>query len=484
MNWDELLCEERFAPVEEEPKQFSKYPISEFEKDYKTIISSAAFRRLQDKTQVFPLDKSDFVRTRLTHSLEVSTIAKQLGGMIINNFIIKNKSAATEKRGEDMVSHMRQILDVLMCAGLLHDLGNPPFGHFGEVIIQDWFKNHFNDDSFTYRGEKIVDLLPESTRKDMENFEGNAQALRILAKCRGNPEGGGINLTYGVINTLIKYPGFSADVNKNSANIKEHKFGVFISESEAFNEVTSKTGTGTNRHPLTYILEAADDIAYATADLEDAFKKGLFSLDAFISYYCGVIEDLEKKIKTKYDKSDNLIKGLQERLSNAARNQENDARHFHDWVSWARNWLMYAAAYKFTKEYEKIMNGEWERDLFDYTVHHLSIQALKKSMQKFVYHSPAILKLELSAHSIITSLLDKFVAAALYFESEDLNYPQINSCAKLMDLVSENLKNDYASSQKDNEEYNLYLRFLLVTDFISGMTDSFAKELYQELNGY
>jgi len=177
MEWENLLSLKRQVEKEEEPFEFEKYPIEEFEKDYLTIVSSSAFRRLQDKTQVFPLDKSDFVRTRLTHSIEVSTIARQLGLMITEN--------KTDYLKDDFKNNpicAKQIPMVLSCAGLLHDIGNPPFGHFGEVIIGDWFKNEFQKDEFTYKGKPIRELFGKQMRNDLENFEGNAQALRILSK--------------------------------------------------------------------------------------------------------------------------------------------------------------------------------------------------------------------------------------------------------------------------------------------------------------
>ena len=168
MNWEKLLSAETQVPREEEPEEFGKYPMSDLEKDYKAIISSAAFRRLQDKTQVFPLDKSDFVRTRLTHSLEVSTIARQLGIMITKN---KTGYVPKEFEAKELVE---RIPVVLSCAGLLHDLGNPPFGHFGEVVIGEWFENEFQKDGFCYKSVPIAEHLSEQMRLDLQNFEGNA----------------------------------------------------------------------------------------------------------------------------------------------------------------------------------------------------------------------------------------------------------------------------------------------------------------------
>ena len=175
MEWKTLLSTEKLASEIAEPAVFKDYPINEFEKDYSKIVSSAAFRRLQDKTQVFPLDKSDFIRTRLTHSIEVSTIARQLGIMISKN--------TTKYKPDDIDTEDAEgIASVLLCAGLLHDLGNPPFGHFGETVIGDWFKE--NLDCIDYKGKSLRTWLNDQMVSDLENFEGNAQALRILLKAQ------------------------------------------------------------------------------------------------------------------------------------------------------------------------------------------------------------------------------------------------------------------------------------------------------------
>jgi dGTPase len=224
MEWKNLLSLETQIEKEAEPSEFKDYPINELEKDYKAIISSAAFRRLQDKTQVFPLDKSDFVRTRLTHSIEVSTIARQLGIMIT-----KNK---TKYLQEDFKNNADDIINeipvILSCAGLLHDIGNPPFGHFGEVVIGEWFRKEFEREEFIYKEKPIKDILSEQMKKDLENFEGNAQALRILSKAKHHEEGYNVNLSYAVLNTLIKYPTDSTSFSSKDVDVKRHKLGYFV----------------------------------------------------------------------------------------------------------------------------------------------------------------------------------------------------------------------------------------------------------------
>ena len=479
MNWEQLLSTETQVKREVEPEDFAKYPMDDLEKDYKAIISSAAFRRLQDKTQVFPLDKSDFVRTRLTHSLEVSTIARQLGIMITRNATGYLPDDFKNKDGKDKL--VEKIPEVLSCAGLLHDLGNPPFGHFGEVVIGDWFKNEFQKEEFCYKKIAIRELLTEQMQSDLKNFEGNAQALRILSKIRNKGKSHEINLTPGVIGALIKYPTDSLHVtNKKDPDIRRHKLGYYLAEQETFEKVSKETGTWIDeknvaRHPLTFLMEAADDIAYSTADLEDALKKKMFSLKEFIAYFKGNLEDDEK--------AQLLIKDLERRLENV-QDEESEMIAFQNWMDYARGWFMYCVTYSFSRNYKSIMNGEFQRELIQGTFHEKSMKIFKNAMVEFVYEQPEIVKLELSAKKIISTLLDDFIYAVIYMDETEEEYKNHQFQKKLCSLIPDNLKADYEKAKTNDEGYNLYLRMLMITDFISGMTDSYAKNLYQELNAY
>lgn len=479
MNWEQLLSTETQVKREVEPEDFAKYPMDDLEKDYKAIISSAAFRRLQDKTQVFPLDKSDFVRTRLTHSLEVSTIARQLGIMITRNATGYLPDDFKNKDGKDKL--VEKIPEVLSCAGLLHDLGNPPFGHFGEVVIGDWFKNEFQKEEFCYKKIAIRELLTEQMQSDLKNFEGNAQALRILSKIRNKGKSHEINLTTGVIGALIKYPTDSLHVtNKKDPDIRRHKLGYYFAEQGTFEKVSKETGTWIDeknvaRHPLTFLMEAADDIAYSTADLEDALKKKMFSLKEFIAYFKGNLEDDEK--------AQLLIKDLERRLENV-QDEESEMIAFQNWMDYARGWFMYCVTYSFSRNYKSIMNGEFQRELMQGTFHEKSMKIFKNAMVEFVYEQPEIVKLELSAKKIISTLLDDFIYAVIYMDETEEEYKNHQFQKKLCSLIPDNLKADYEKAKTNDEGYNLYLRMMMITDFISGMTDSYAKNLYQELNAY
>ena len=479
MEWEKLLSLKRQVEKEKEADSFNKYPSSELEKDYQEIISSAAFRRLQDKTQVFPLDKSDFVRTRLTHSLEVSAIARRLGIMVT-----QNKSEYKKKAFQD-AEIQAKIPEILSCAGLLHDIGNPPFGHFGEVVIGEWFRNQLEKDDFTFKEQKVKEILSEQERKDLIHFEGNAQALRILSKIRHNVEGYDVNLSYGVLNTLIKYPVSSMEFDTDAQDIKKHKPGYYYAEQEIMQAICQETGTakdsGFVRHPLVYLMEAADDIAYSTADLEDALKKGLFTLDQFMEYFEREAELIQNKAHKSY--SLDWLKDLQERIEKNERNKENELVAFQKWMVVVRKWLMNAAAFGFSQNYDAIMEGNYKHDIFYNTNHEETIEILKGAMKEFVYNDREILKLELAAKKIIDALLDDFVHAVLYWEEEDDTYKMSKADKKLVSMISENYKEDYEHVKTGNPGEDLYLRFLMVTDYISGMTDSYAKNLYRELNG-
>ena len=460
MEWAKLLSTEKLSSEPPEPDSFKEYPINAFEKDYSRIVSSAAFRRLQDKTQVFPLDKSDFIRTRLTHSIEVSTIARQLGIMISKN--------TTQYKPTDIAvpEDAEAIASVLLCAGLLHDLGNPPFGHFGETVIGDWFKE--NLDHVKYKGRSLRSWLSEQMIADLENFEGNAQALRILLKAK---HGSSLNLSKAIISTLVKYPTDSCSVDKGSADIRKHKLGFFAAEQETFEQISEAVGTATPdkgivRHPLTYLLEAADDIAYSTADLEDAFKKGLFTLDQFIEYYTNSY-DHSKIVPHRSPEyfSDEQIQELSKQRG-ADHTPENDSAAFKKWLTQTRQWLMYVAIYRFSCKYKEIMAGTYCGDLFEGTNHAITIDILKGAMRKFAFDTPGILKLELSGQVILDFLLDHFVPAVLYYDSEYCTDGQAPSKAdkKLLAIFSGNYKQDYQNTRTGTESFDLYLRLLMVTD--------------------
>ena len=225
MEWKTLLSEKRMRGANSMSVKQSDFR-SEFEKDYHRIIGSASFRRLQDKTQVFPLDQSDFIRTRLTHSLEVSSLAKSLGQNIGEAILENGKDVTFTRKTKEDISH------ILECAGLIHDIGNPPFGHFGELAIRDWFVRKLPE--LEYKGQILDDILSPQMKADFYHFEGNAQALRLVTRLHYLVDEYGMNLTYALLNTIIKYPIASTEVHPDSGDIQREENGIFSGRSADF----------------------------------------------------------------------------------------------------------------------------------------------------------------------------------------------------------------------------------------------------------
>ncbi len=472
MEWKNLLCEKRQSSSKGSNKNDLR---NEFQKDYHRIICSASFRRLQDKTQVFPLDKSDFVRTRLTHSLEVASFAKTLGQTAFQYLIDNNKD-------EELTPEIKEkVCSILECAGLLHDIGNPPFGHFGEDSIRNWFKNNLS--KIEFKGTSVEDYLNEQMKNDLYHFEGNAQALRLLAKLHYLVDENGMHLTYALLNTLIKYPVSSCGINKHSGNIKDKKMGYYFAEQELFEDITESTGAVNCRYPLTFLLEAADDIAYHTADIEDAVKKGFLS-------YSQLLEELrsEKYINKCTDVQEiqsykNAVDMLETKYAKAKENgvPNPELNAVQNWIIYVQGQLLYCASYGFTKNYQSIMNGTFSTEVISASRGKTLSDALGSIVCDYVFKSCEIYKTEIAAGNIINFLLDKFVPAAVIYDTDNELSPMDE---RIIHLISDNYRQIYKiySDGKDENE-KLYLRLLLVTDYICGMTDSFAKRLYQELNG-
>lgn len=471
MNWKNILCEDRI-------RQFSKSTSSrdlrtEFEKDYHRIISSAAFRRLQDKTQVFPLDKNDYVRTRLTHSLEVSSFARSLG-QSVGQSIINNKLS------KDFSYEQREsISDILECAGLIHDIGNPPFGHFGESAIQDWCKNNFV--KLTFKEKKIDEILSDEQKNDFYHFEGNAQALRVVSKLHFLVDENGMNLTKALLSTIIKYPVNSTGIDKYSGNIRTKKMGYFDADKDIFENVDASVGSNGNRNPLTYLLEAADDIAYLTADIEDSLKKGMISLDTLIL-------EINKRISKSQNKeaadfAGQCLEKLNKKYEKATDKNlsEPDVYAIENWMVIVQGQVLQLVTDCFVDNYESIMAGTFAKSLIEGSKASLLMDILGDIAFKYTFTSKPIYKLEIAADTILNFLLDKFMKAILYYDTDE-KLSVVDK--KIISMISRDYMHIYHYySEGKSESDRLYLRLLLVTDYICGMTDSFAKNLYQEFNG-
>lgn len=464
MTWDRLLSAERSRSAKRNPDDIR----SEFAKDYHRIISSASFRRLQDKTQVFPLDRGDFVRTRLTHSLEVSSFAGSIGDTALARLSETHPEITPQVRAD--------CAEILRCAGLIHDIGNPPFGHFGEFAIREWFTD--NLPRLSCRGKSAAELLTPQQHADLEHFEGNAQALRVLTKLHFMVDSNGMNLTYALLNTIIKYPVPSTGINKKSGDIRTKKMGYFAAEQQLYENITSSTGAKDCRYPLTWLLEAADDIAYKTADIEDAQRKGLLSYNTLLSE----LGSLTDKCRTRGE-SETLQKTL-ELLPHYLRNarqrgmpsvEENAVQNF---LVRVQSMMIYAAADSFVKNYDLIMRGELRTELLaDSPVRVLS-DALSDIACRYAFNSKEILRIELSVSEMVNCLLERLSGAALRFETPQEKMTD----SKLINVISENYVKICRSGWSSPSE-EMYSRLMLVTDYVCGMTDGFARQLFRELRG-
>ena len=456
MEWNQLLSKQHY------------YSDIVYNNDYDTIICSTLFRRLQDKAQVFPLDNDDYIRTRLTHSLEVSAIGKRLGEYVFKKLKKAKKDLCFETHTEKNFS------DVLLCAGLVHDIGNPPFGHFGEYAIREWFQTNLNH---LYLGkEKITNLLSDWQLQDLYSFEGNAQSLRILSKTPYLGKRNGFNLSYEILGAIMKYPISSEDLLHN--NPKGYKkMGYNFSEKELFRDINRKMGLFGNRHPLSYLLEAADDIAYRTSDVEDAMVKKVIGFQDIVKALQNYEPEdrINDSIFKKY--TNQLVAIYNEELKKNDRKPELTA--IQRWNQFMQGIMIANAGDSFFENYAAIMSGDFCGNLFDGTIAGDIIRAIAELSERLIYTSSIKTRTELFGRRVINSLLDQFMPAALLYDTgESISFIE----KRTIDTVSEFYKSMYHSeAYKRNSQEKLYLRILMITDYISGMTDSYAKRLYQEL---
>lgn len=439
MEWKQLISNKRFGQEHKHAERHDDR--SEFKRDYDRLIFSSAFRRLQNKTQVFPLPGSIFVHNRLTHSLEVASVGMSIGNDISRHVI--------QKRPELKDTLVEEIGTIVSAACLAHDLGNPPFGHSGEKAIQTFFSEG--------PGQKIKSMVSSEFWDDITHFEGNANAFRILThRFKGRRQGGFV-MTYSMLASIVKYP-FASCLAGNHG-----KFGFFASETESYRKIADELGIFCKsapgeplkyaRHPLVYMVEAADDICYEIMDIEDSHKLKILSFaeteHLLLSFFD---EDIQQKIRQRIideELSDENEKVVYMRASVIGK-LENEC----------------VAA--FLAHEEEILAGTFEGSLID----HISERQKKayKECEKIsyskIYQSKPVLDIELSGYQIMATLMEVFVEAAvnpLRFYSKQL------------------LRR--VSSQYDIENENLEERIMAVIDYISGMTDIYALDIYQKING-
>ncbi|WP_308003893.1 dGTP triphosphohydrolase, partial [uncultured Chryseobacterium sp.] len=394
---------------------------NEFENDYGRLISSAPIRRLQDKTQVFPLEQSDYIRTRLTHSLEVSYIASSIG-QSIEKYLLDIGDIDESQKGN--------LSSLLRVAGLVHDLGNPPFGHFGEEAIKKFFKDYF---------EQNTTSLSDLEKSDFENFDGNVQTFRILSKLAYFGDEFGYNLTYSSLASIIKYPSNSIDGNKNPyTEISKKKFGYFVTETEKYKEISDYLKLRNKRSPIVYLLEPADDIAYSAADIEDGIKLGIININTV------------KEIFTKnLDHNKNEVIGYLDSLIEEYKNEKyiDDSLIIQKFRIFTQRKMIESIIECFKSNYEEIMLGDFESEIIDKSAAS-DIRKSYKKLQYSIFNDKTILKKEIAGWEAIYGLLKIFIKAtkSTNFKAAGNTYE-----SRLFNIISASHRKVY----EDVENYNV-----------------------------
>ncbi len=428
LEWHYLLNFDRFG--ENTPSKTSDFR-SQFQRDYDRLIFSPEFRKLQSKTQVFPLPGDIFVHNRLTHSLEVASVGRSIASLVAEHLSNKN---IIDKR------FAIEIPTVVSTACLAHDIGNPPFGHSGENTLSSFFAHG--------GGNVIKQLLTESQWSDLIKFEGNANVLRLLTHSFYGRRSGGFALTYATLGSIIKYPYSSLQSNK--------KYGYFDSESDTFFKIAEACGLKHNnvvvRHPLVYLVESADDISYLIMDIEDAHRLGIINTKTVFDYLLPFLDqhaDLKQKF---FGRSAKLI------------NSEKIA-YLRSVVI---NILVNNCSQIFIENYEQIMNGVFKGSLSENLPNDLKLilDNCKQLGITKIYNDTGVKKLEISGYRVLTTLMQYYVEAVMS--------PQKPYSNLLLSTISEQYQPFYGS---------LYEKIRLVIDFLSSMTDIQAVKLYREIMG-
>lgn len=447
--WKLLLEEKRFRPKSSTIPSDGRNP---FENDYGRLISSAPIRRLQDKTQVFPLEQSDYTRTRLTHSLEVSYIASSIA-QSIEKFLLK--------KGEINQEQIGLLSSLLRVSGLVHDLGNPPFGHFGEKAVMKFFRDYFEENKKT--------TMSDREKADFVYFDGNVQTLRILSKLYYFGDEFGYNLTYSSLASIIKYPSNSLEGNQDEwKEIAKKKFGYFVTEEKTYNELNKHLNLNNKRSPVVYLLEAADDIAYSAADIEDGVKLGIIDIYKVREIFHSNLT-VNKEVVIK--KLDELIAKF---LSIPIIDTSIIIQQFRIFT---QQLMIEQIINTFSERYDEIMQGTLESEIIDASKAS-DIRKAYKQLQYIVFDDSNIVKKEIAGWEAIYGLLKIFTKAT---QSKNFQEKGNTYESRLYKLISSSYRYVYSNIEKyENEEYR---KLQLIVDYVSGMTDSYAINLYQELKG-
>jgi len=443
MQWEQLLSLKKQGVtnkrlrIEEDPTRLG------FEVDYDRIIFSQAFRSLQDKTQVIPLSQTSFVHTRLTHSLEVSVVGRSLG-RTVGKAILEKHPQLESIHGY----HFNDFGAIVAAASLAHDIGNPPFGHSGEKAIGDYFSNG--------RGKRFKALLSDKEYQDLVDVEGNAKGFKIVTQSKNGLDGG-LRLTYATLGAFMKYPKESLP-KKPTNNIIDKKYGFFQSEKEVFIDIVEELGLGRvrendiayMRHPLAFLVEAADDICYTIIDFEDGINLGLIEEEFALEYLINLVRDTintEKyyQLKTKQDRL-SYLRAL------------------------AIGNLINEAAKVFIDNEAEILLGDYHISLLDKCRYEAQINDIIKISVHKIYRSKEVIEKEISGYRVLADLLDVFITAINNsYDGKASNYDEL-----LVNLLPEKY-------QKLHN--NLYERILSVCSFIASMSDGAAILLHKKIKG-
>lgn len=461
LNWKELLTESRRKDKQNESSaSISANGRHEIERDYDRILFAAPTRRLADKTQVFPLDRNDSVRTRLTHSHEVSALARSIGLRLA----YEHREIFSDI--DDAAFIQRGVPSLLAAIGLVHDLGNPPFGHQGEYSIQNWFEKNC---------EKVFGVSAEkasNAAKDFLNFDGNAQTLRLVSKLQILSDQYGLNLTYATLAALIKYPVPVSGRDKE----KWKKQGYFKSEQDIVSDIWAKTGLQLGvRHPLTYIMEACDDIAYSVMDAEDTIKKGL------ASYY-----DLVRYLKQncKEDAVTGKVLEQAERKNSEFQQSKLSPQEVNDcsmqmFRVYAITAMISATVETFSKESSAIMAGQhYYKGIISNSLAATLCSTLKKFDLEYGFKHKSVLELELKGNILIKELMDMLWIGIKGRLRGDYD-SQTPFGKYVYSRISENYRRIFEDPNNNLEES--YKEAQLLADAISGMTDTYLMAIHSEL---
>ncbi|MBR5699062.1 MAG: dNTP triphosphohydrolase [Prevotella sp.] len=443
MNWQQLISNKRLGQEYRHSERHDDR--SEFKRDYDRLIFSAPFRRLQNKTQVFPLPGSIFVHNRLTHSLEVASVGMSLGNDVVRQLIL---------RYPDLQGKLIEEAGTIVAAACLaHDMGNPPFGHSGEKAIQTYFSEG--------PGQQLEPSVSPEFWSDITHFEGNAYAFRLLTHSFLGRRKGGFVMTYSTLASIVKYPYSSTLAGKDG---RKDKFGFFASEADSFCRIAEelgipaspregKEGAAFARYPLVYLVEAADDICYEIMDIEDAHKLKLLTYDETERLLLGFFDEMGKKrILQRLD--DEQVTDLNERVVYMR--------------ACVINLLEHVCVDVFVEHEQEILEGSFKGSLIKRAPQHIRdayTDCTSLSVER-IYRSKPVLDVELSGYKIIETLLHTFIEAAMN--------PERFHSRQLLDLVS---------SQYDIRSADIETRIMAVIDYLCGMTDVFALDVYQKING-